>query len=130
MQFIEIGTKQHHGREAEDGASGDDGSGSAVLAEAGGGGPGWPTTGDTVHIAYTSNGSPYTNYQVWVCRLSETVGCRWRQLAARDVCWRRRRRQRQQLLGSAGMRGRRREPRAAVQQQEGDRGDSSRRLLA
>ncbi|PSC71378.1 hypothetical protein C2E20_5225 [Micractinium conductrix] len=61
--FIEIGTKQHHGREAEDGASGDDGSGSAVLAEAGGGGPGWPTTGDTVHIAYTSNGSPYTNYQ-------------------------------------------------------------------
>lgn len=24
---------------------------------------GWPTEGDTVHIAYTSNGSPYTNYQ-------------------------------------------------------------------
>ena len=28
------------------------------------GGAGWPTSGDTVHIAYTSNGSPYTNFQV------------------------------------------------------------------
>lgn len=29
----------------------------------GGGGGNWPTTGETVHVACTSNGSPYVNYQ-------------------------------------------------------------------
>lgn len=66
--FIEIGTKSHHSEadaDADDmGALGRRG-GAAAGAEARQehiDGP-WPKTGDTVHIAYTSNGSPYTNYQ-------------------------------------------------------------------
>jgi len=72
LQFIEIGTAKHHGQEAvaTNGAAADGAAAAgseqeqqqeeAKEEEK----PNWPTTGDTVHIAYTSNGSPYTNYQV------------------------------------------------------------------
>ena len=46
-----------------------DAAGAGGGAAAGGGS--WPTSGDTVHIAYTSNGSPYTNYQVGAARGTE-----------------------------------------------------------
>lgn len=85
LQFIEIGTKSHHGQaivsKGAAAAAGDAGqkqqqqaaaAAAAVETKAAEGAP-WPTKGDTVHIAYTSNGSPYTNYQVW--QLGCPTGC-------------------------------------------------------
>eukprot|EP00887_Chlorella_sp_A99_P004360 scaffold15.g4360.t1 len=91
--FLEIGVAVHHGREPQSntlsreqqvggrkqaaGAT-DGGSTAHDLAslqerrEAGeqqqqqqqqGGGGSWPTTGDTIHVLATSNGSPYCNFQ-------------------------------------------------------------------
>jgi hypothetical protein len=70
-QFIEIGASKHHheGQSAAEqqalpAAVEQKGGTAATVVAAAGGASGWPTTGETVHIAYTSNGSPYTNYQV------------------------------------------------------------------
>ena len=70
-QFLEVGATKHHGQEEGTDAAGEQRQASAAGGEqqqdGGGGGSGssggWPTEGDTVHILYTSNGSPYTNYQ-------------------------------------------------------------------
>lgn len=68
--FIEIGASKHHheGQSAAEqqalpAAVEQKGGTAATVVAAAGGASGWPTTGETVHIAYTSNGSPYTNYQ-------------------------------------------------------------------
>ncbi len=73
-QFIEIGAKTHHGQKqagVEIAAAAQQQQQqqqqevkSEAKADKSGGAGGWPTKGDTVHIAYTSNGSPYTNFQV------------------------------------------------------------------
>ncbi|KAL4451270.1 hypothetical protein ABPG77_009342 [Micractinium sp. CCAP 211/92] len=71
--FIEIGAKTHHGQKqagVETAAAAQQQQQqqqqevkSEAKADKSGGAGGWPTKGDTVHIAYTSNGSPYTNFQ-------------------------------------------------------------------
>jgi hypothetical protein len=68
-QFLEVGATKHHGQQEGTEAAGERLQASAAGGEqqqdsgGGGGSGGWPTEGDTVHILYTSNGSPYTNYQ-------------------------------------------------------------------